>query len=365
MHVPLTRSRWIRRGVALAFVGTAVAAMTGDAASQQLPMPQPAPKLQPVPAPSPASGLPARPVAVVHANIEITHDEFGKFLMDRGGADKLEIFVNKKIIELEAKRLGLTVTDTELKAAFKQSVATSGEDGVVITEKDFIRGVLPKYGKSLYEWMEDIERPRLLLTKMCRNRIKISEADLKVQYDRRFGEMRQVQMIMWPTGDDLKSIQKIYERIRESGNEFDSEARKQANPGLAAACGHIKPITRHLASDDKKVEEVAFQLKDGEVSQVIHTQLGYIVMKLVKVIPANDKAKFETERPGLEKAAFETLLSAEIPKYFAELRKLADPKFLYSGPGEWKSNTNFLDGVPDVIKAAGATNPVVPGAGGR
>ena len=357
MLVPQTRSRWTRRGLALAFVGTAVAAMSGDAVSQQ-----PIPKLQPVPAPA----LPTHPVAKVHGNIEITHEEFGKFLMDRGGADKLEIFVNKKIIELEAKRLGLTVTDTELKAAFKQSVATSSAagDGVVISEKDFIRVVLPKFGKNLYEWMEDIERPRLLLTKMCRSRIAITDADLKIQFDRRYGEMRQVQMIMWPKGDDEKTILKLWERIRDSANEFDSEARRQANPGLAAACGHIKPIARHLASDDKQVEDVAFKLKEGEVSHLIHTAQGYIVMKLVKVIPANDKAKFETERPMLEKAAFEARLEAEIPKCFAELRKAADPKFLYSGPGEWKNTANFLDSVPDVIKGAAATNPAVPTPGG-
>ena len=356
-----TRGRWVRRGLALAIVGAGVAALAGDAVSQQ-----PVPKLQPPPsAPVAPAHAAARPVAVVHGNVAISHEEFGKFLMDRGGADKLEIFVNKKIIEIEAAKRGLTVTNTELKAALKEDLAGLGRDGKAISESDFVKVVLPKYGKSLYEWMEDIVRPRLLLTKMCRDRIKITDADLKLQFDRRYGEMRQVQMIMWPKGDDLKTIEKIYGRIRNNNAEFDSEARQQANPSLAAACGQIKPITRHLASDDKKIEEVAFQLKEGEVSQVLSTAQGYIVMKLVKVLPPNVEVKFEAARPQLEKAAFDARLEEEIPKCFAELRHAASPQLQYAGPSEWKPTGNFLDSVQDVIRGAGATGPVVPTPGGK
>ena len=343
-----TRRRWI----ALAVLG-AVTALTGNAVSQQ-----PMPKLQPVP-------TAPRPVATVHNTIAIGHEEFGKFLMDRGGAEKLEIFVNKKIIELEAAKRGLTVTDLELKAAFKQSVATSSAagDGKIISEADFIRVVLPKFNKSLYEWMEDIERPRLLLTKMCIKRIEIKEEDLKIQYERLYGEMRQVQIIIWPKGDDVKAIQKVYAAIRNNDAAFDGEARQQANPSLAAALGHIKPITKHGTGEDKKVEEVAFSLKVGQVSEIIGTAQGYIVMKLIKILPTDDKVKFETERPRLQKAAFEARLEEEIPKCFAELRKAADPRLHYTGPSEWKPTGNFLDGVNDLIKGAGATNPVVPTLG--
>jgi len=331
----LPRRRWI----ALAVLGTVIA-LTGDAVSQQ-------PKVPVGP----------RPVAVIHGSMAITHEEFGKFLMDRGGAEKLEIFVNKKIIETEALKRGLTVTDLELKAAFKQSVATSSAagDGKIISEADFIRVVLPKFGKNLYEWMEDIERPRLLLTKMCVDRIKIKDEDLTIQFERLHGEKRQVQIIIWPKGDDVKSIEKIYGRIRGSEVEFDSEARQQANPSLAAAKGNIKPITKHGTGDDKRVEDVAFKLKKGEVSEIITTQQGYIVMKLIDIIPANAAVKFATERPMLEKAAFEAKMEEEIPKCFAELRKAAAPDFKYAGPEEWKSTKNFLDNV---------ASPVVPTPGG-
>jgi len=177
----------------------------------------------------------------------------------------------------------------------------------------------------------------LLLTKMCRQRIKISEADLKLQFERRYGEQRSVQMIMWPKGDDVKGIQTTWAKIRESQEEFDHAARSQANPALAAACGRIKPITKHLNAEDKRVEETAFSMKVGSVSEVLTTSQGYIVMKLLEVRPPNDIAKFEEQRPLLEKAAFEEHLTAEIPKFFAELKEKAKPQFIYTGPTDWRT----------------------------
>lgn len=285
----------------------------------------------PTAAPTPTTDA-SRPVAYIYGSIPVTQDEFGRFLMDRGGLDKLELFINKKIIEEEARKANVTVSKLEMEAALMEDL-----EGIQVKKAEFIKIVLPKYNKSLYEWMEDVIRPRLLLTKMCRQRIKVSEEDLKKQFERRFGEQRKVQMVMWPKGDDLKGIQAQYAKLRESQAEFDSAARAQANPSLAASLGFIKPITKHLTAEDKSVEETAFALKVGEVSHILSTHQGYIVMKLHEVIPPNKDAKFEEARPMLEKMAFEELITAEIPKFFAELRNKAKPQLLFTGPADWKT----------------------------
>ena len=114
--------------------------------------------------------------------------------------------------------------------------------------------------------MEDVIRPRLLLTKLCRDRVKVTEDDLKQQFEREYGEKRRVQVIMWPKGDDLKAIQELYGKIRDSQDEFDRAARGQANPALAAACGNIKPIARHTygRGQDGRGDGVQAQSGRGE-----------------------------------------------------------------------------------------------------
>jgi hypothetical protein len=77
-------------------------------------------------------------------------------------------------------------------------------------------------------------------------------------------------------------------------------------------------------------------------------------MKLHKIIAPDTAVKFEAEKPKLFKEAFEERLSQEIPKFFDELRKQANPQFYYTGPNEWKAPV-FKEVPQDMLKG---TNPV-------
>jgi hypothetical protein len=294
-----------------------------------------------------------RPVAFIYGNIPVTRQDLGEFLIARGGADKLELVVNKMIIEHECKKRGITVTEKEMEAALVEDL-----EGLSIKKADFVRAVLPRYGKTLYEWMEDVIRPRLLLSKICQGRVKVDDADLKRQFEREYGEKRQVQIIMWPNGDNLKVIQQEYGKIRESQVEYDRAARAQANPALASSAGHIKPIGRHSYAEDPIVEQIAFQLKPGEVSQILQTKQGYVVMKLHRVIPPDDKVKFEDVKPRLFKQAYDESMTQEIPKCFAELKKAADPRMLFDGPPLWKDDLKPGKSVEDALKGPGTAPPM-------
>lgn len=301
-----------------------------------------------------------RPVAYLYDTVPVTQAEFGRFLMDRGGAEKLELFVNKRIIEIEAERRNISVTKTEMEAALAKDL-----EGIAVNHNDFVKVVLPKYGKNLYEWMEDVVRPRLLLTKMCRDRVTVSDEHLMVQYERLHGEKRVVQMIIFPKSDDPKAVANIRAKITTDPNEFDSVARGQSNPLLAASAGKIKPISRHLQGEDKRIEETAFKLKVNEVSEVLATEQGYVLLKLLEVLPPNDKVTFETEKAKLYAAAFEERLELEIPKTFAELKKAANPNTLYTGPTDWKTVSPSLIGPITVPGSGGVpTGAAIQPAGG-
>ena len=290
-----------------------------------------------------------RPVAYLNGTTPVTQEEFGRYLMDRGGYDRLESFVNKRIIEIEAERRKVTVTKAEMEVALAEDL-----EGMTVSHNDFVKVVLPKYGRTLYEWMEDVIRPRLLLAKMCRDQVKVSDDGLKKQYERMHGEKRVLQMIIWPSTDDGNTISKIRGKIAADPVEFDSVARSQPNPLLGASKGVIKPISRHLPGEDKRIEDVAFQLKVNEVSEVMATKQGYVVIKLNEVIPPNDRVTFETEKPKLFKAAFEEQLTVEIPKFFATLKEAAKPTILYSEPTDWKTVTPAAQGSITVPGSGGA-----------
>src|SRR5207249_12001612 len=81
-------------------------------------------------------------VAYIYGNVPVTREELGDFLIARGGAEKLELLVNKKIIEVEAARRNISVTSTEIEAGLNDDLK-----GLGINKKDFIEHVLPRYGK--------------------------------------------------------------------------------------------------------------------------------------------------------------------------------------------------------------------------
>lgn len=305
---------------------------------------------QPAPAPAPADDF-NRPVAYIHGNVPVTRAEFGEFLMARGGADKLDLFINRKIIEHECARHNVTVTQKEMEAALLEDLA-----GLSVNKADFVKQVLPRYGKTLYEWMEDVVRPRLMLTKLCAGRVTVTDGDLRKHFDREFGEKRRMQIIMWPKGDDLKAIQETYGKIRSSQDEFDRAARGQANPSLAAACGNIT-VARHTQGEEAIVIETAYKLKPGEVSEVLSTRLGYVVLKLREVVPPDAKADFEKEKPRLHKLAYDDLMSQEIPKLFAELKAAAKPNFIFTGPELWKAIAGPDAGAENVLQGVSGTAP--------
>ena len=324
--------------------------------------PAPAPALQKA-APTPAAVAEDynRPVAYLNGNVPITRRDLGEFLMARGGADKIELLINKMIIENEAKKLGVTVTETEMEAAFLSDLEGLGDN---LTKEKFVNIVLPKYNKTLYEWMEDVIRPRLLLTKMIAGKIEVTEADLTIQYEREFGEKREVQIIMWPKGDDPKSITAIFEKIRNDPKEFDSAARQMVNPQLAASAGRIKPISRHTYAEDHVIEKTAFDLKVGEVSHILQTKQGFVVMKLLGVIPPVEKVDRAAVRPRHVKQAYDEKVSVGIPAQFKALHDAAAPSVVYNGPSLWKWNGEAKEAVADMLKQqvtpAGGTAPPTP-----
>src|SRR5262245_45210457 len=225
--------RRLVRGLAFAGVAAAgyVFGITSDSAVAQPAPPGPLP-----PAIAPGAVRPAAPAAAplpepdrrvvgyIYGNVPITREELGDFLIARGGHEKLELLANKKIIEFEAQRRGITVTPVEVKAGLEEDLRSLG-----INQRDFEQHVLPRYHKSLYEWVEDVIKPRLLLTKMCKDRVKVTDDDLKHEFENRYGERRAAQIICW-SKEDLKAAQAQWAEARKGDAEFDAIAKQQADP---------------------------------------------------------------------------------------------------------------------------------------
>jgi hypothetical protein len=179
-----------------------------------------------------------------------------------------------------------------------------------------------KYNKSLAEWKEDVVWPRLLLEKLCRDRVSVSEQDLWDAYEADFGEKVQCWILFWPRDEKTKATEAA-ETLRKNANEFERLARAQPNT--------TRTLGRHRkATGTEELERAAFRLQPDEVSPLIETPDGFALFKCLRRIPADSSRTFEQVRDDLKREVRDRLVQEEIVRAFARLKKEARPRLLWS-----------------------------------
>jgi parvulin-like peptidyl-prolyl isomerase len=282
--------------------------------------PKPAAAAAPEPAPPPAgsSDYASRVVAYLYDNEPVSRQDLGEYLIARRGPEKLELLVNRRIIEYACREQALTVNEAEVEAALAEDLK-----GLNMNRSTFVSTVLARYQKSLYEWKEDVIRPKLLLTKLCRSRVQVSEADVQRAYEAAHGEKLEGRLILWPPGQE-RQARAEYAAVRDSDEAFEERAKHQHSPTLASSGGKVKPFGRHTMADDAFDREV-FTLRPGEISTLIETPQGFVVFKCDRRLPADTTVNQEAARPRLTREVLEQKVAQEMQGVFKKLRAEASP----------------------------------------
>jgi parvulin-like peptidyl-prolyl isomerase len=277
----------------------------------------------------PAAGAGRLPIAFLNGE-PVTREQYGEYLIARLGAEKLPLMLNRTIILQAAKEKGVTVADDEVEADLTASLPGFHCDSAKVFEEQ----VLKPQHTTLYGWKEDAIRPRLLMEKMCRERVAVAEPDLEAAFEAYYGEKVACRVIYWPKGEEHQAVYGDYPRIRQSDAEFERKAKMQANPKLAAAAGRLdQPVGRHTTGDEQLEREI-FKLQPGEISPLINRPEGLVVVKCDERIPADADARLDDPavHDRLYQQVFAKKLQAEIPVVFKELQTKAQVKRLLTDP---------------------------------
>jgi RNA polymerase sigma factor (sigma-70 family) len=285
-----------------------------------------------------------RPVAFLHGNQTITREQLGEYLIARFGAEKLPLLINQIIIEEACRQKNIEVTSAEIEASLAQDLKGLGG----VTQADFVTRILKEHGKTLYEWKEDVIRPKLLLGKLVHDRVKVTDEEVQAAYNANYGEKMDCRIIFWPKGEE-QLAKDAYASIRDNEDEFKRRAAMQANSQLAANGGRI-PLFGHHAIGNDEMEKAAFRLQPGEISPVVDTENGWVVIRCDKRVPPDAIVSFESVRSKLLQDVFDRKVQLEIPKAFAELQKQANVNTLLVDP-------NRKDDSPDALATKETAGP--------
>jgi hypothetical protein len=263
-------------------------------------------------------------VAVIFGDVPITREELADHLLARLSRERLEAFVNQRIIEHACLRKGIRVTDAEVDAAAEEDRKALEQPG-----RDF-PALLRQYQKTPLEWKEDVIRPRLLMARLCRDRVRVTEKDLHDAFEARYGEKVECQLILWPRGQEREAAEG-YEALRADQGRFGLMAGTQPNQTLARTDGRVT-LSRH-ATGSEELEKVVFRLRPGEMSRLVDTPEGLVLVKCLRRIPADGTQDFDVVREALKREVLRDLIEKEIPKAFHELKEEARPRLLWTPKG--------------------------------
>ena len=240
-------------------------------------------------------------VAIVNGQ-KITRQELYNLLVDTYGEDALDVLIRRTLIYQMAEKEGISVTSTE--AGLKLKTIINGEiDGLMrtyrIKDKADLEKELTKIGSSLAQFEEKLSKKmrkqaeiELLAEKLMTKTITITDEELQKAYDQEYGEKIEASQIVFRTRreaeDTLKKLQ--------SGADFATLAKNESVDRASAARGGRM---QSFSPKDSFGAEVA-HLKVGELSDIIKTDYGYHIIKIIDRKPASNKS-FKTVKGELEK----------------------------------------------------------------
>lgn len=274
-------------------------------------------------------GYGTRIVAYYH-NQPVFREELGEYLIARYGVDRLEFLVNRKIVEAECRKYNIVVTDADVEYRFRNELQAYGGGQIPLTEADFVNNILRRFGKTLFEWKEDVIRPKIMMEQLVRASIKITDDDVRQGFEARYGPKVECRMLVLQ--DDMHVVNEVWNKVHNSPTAFMEQAKSQAIPKLAKDEGRVPPIHKHFG--DKDLEEAAFRLKDGEISSPIRLKDGtYVILMCERHVPEIKTVRYEHEWQKIAKDMEELRMAQRVPEVFKQMHDAAAPQILLKNDG--------------------------------
>ena len=240
----------------------------------------------------------------------------------------LDEMIAKKLQIQEAKKLGIVVAEEDIQKTLDDIFVNNN-----ITSDEF-KIILKNEGRTLDDYKEII-RDELLVSRIIQMQvgtaIGIGERSARKYYKKnkksfRVPEKMTLSHIMFirdpDSSDKERQVQKkmaedILRRI-QAGENFSELAKKYSDDVSAHSGGHLGVVGRGTMLPE--FEKAAFDLKVGEVSNIVKTVNGFHIIKCDNIIPGYTKA-FESVNSDIKKILSSKKRERKYQEWMSELKK--------------------------------------------
>ncbi len=250
--------------------------------------------------------------AVAKVNDEvITKDELYQALVEQNGAQVLDNMITMKVIDQEAKKQKVTVTEEDINKdldALKSSYGGEAE----------FNSALQYFGYDIEDLKKDISL-NLKIKKLIEPSITITEDEILEYFEENkdsLGEEEQVRArhILVETEDEAKKVKGKL----DAGEDFADLAKEYSLDDSKDSGGELGFFSKGKMV--KEFEDAAFSLDTNEISEPVKSEFGYHIIQLEERKDAKE-ATLDEVKDQIKDAILNNKINEAYPAWYQEVLK--------------------------------------------
>lgn len=251
------------------------------------------------------------PVATV-GDAKITEEELTDSLVMQYGAEVLDILISNKIVELEAEKAKISVTDDEIEEEYKTYIDYYGNE-------ETLTKTLESYGMSADKFRDELQSS-ILTEKVLASTIKITDKELEMFFEENKANYATVEQVEAShiAVEDEATANKVVEHLN-AGEEFaELAAQYSTDSSSSENGGELGRFGR--GAMEREFEDVAFGLEVGEISKPVKTEEGFHIIKVTDKVEAKE-AVYDDFKEKVYEELMNQKMTEEYPAWLEEKKE--------------------------------------------
>lgn len=245
---------------------------------------------------------------------EITKEELYDAMESQYGASILDTLIANKLVELEAEKEDVTVTDAEITAELEAFIESYGGE-------DAFNSALEYSGLTVDNFKADLKNS-MIIEKLIAPQVEITEEDMQTYFDENKEEFNQTEQVRAShiLVEDEATAQEVLKKIN-AGEDFAELAKEYSTDSSAENGGDLGFFGK--GDMVAEFEEAAWALDIDEVSDIVKSEHGYHIIKKTDYQEATE-AKFEDHKEEIEDRLFYEQVNSLYPTFIEDLKEKYD-----------------------------------------
>lgn len=242
----------------------------------------------------------------------ISKDELYDVMVEQYGAAAVEQLIADKIIETEAKKEKITITDKELNTEVDKLKESYGGE-------DVFDQMLASNNTSLDALKEDLKN-YLTLRKLLVPQIEIKDDELKTYFEENkdsLGEAEQVKASHILVADEA-AAKEIKQKLTDGADFAELAKEYSTDEGTKENGGELGFFARGTMVTE--FEDVAFALPVNEISDPVKTDYGYHIIKVEEKKDAKE-ANFDESKAEIKETLIDQKMETEYSTWLENKKK--------------------------------------------